>query len=1268
MALRPQDLLVAVKLALGSRQTYPELARALGLSLSEAHAAVKRATAAGLISPNRTANRGPLLDFLVKSTRGAFAPERGPMTRGMPTAYGAPPLNQLVERGAEALPVWPDPDGTERGESFTPLYPSVPRAARQDPKLYEALSLIDALRGGRARDRALAEDHLRRLILPEGDARSLAQTRYSLLEPRRQKIVRLLGRLIGPGAVAWYQSALSLLAVEPPILATSHLVAHIATEIESSVRSILVQVKTAAMAEQTEKRKSKERKEEPDGHKEEVRSILEWLEVPLDGAVAKAWMPFTGHESSALNRRRHREDLALPRPVDPEFWPSFEEILAEVLDKFEARYVAVHEALDQLAANPSPVEADAKKIRGKLPQTQTALAHFFGSLQTPAWINPLASIGIFDSPPDPEKNATGSTHRRWYALEYLLRIAPQDPGAVARIALGIRSTENSWVNLTLAQIALALPADLAAPFASHADQWLTAEAMHAPSGLAGHLVGLVQKLAAGEETEAALVLFRSLCEPLDPVDHHRPRCRLQDWDLMLAMSKLSPPMVRLGESALRVAADLLGRIAVLHATKTAKRWRAQWDDHSHYWRESVANGHSRDEQDLSGCLVSFTRDIAVAIVESDPSRLGQVVEDLESRRWEIFRRLALYLLARFGVAHAPDLVAKHVLDRRSLRSERLTHEYGQLLRVAFPRLSRDHQARILALIEAGPAPELKNTPAAEAWICGWLKVIEDDLPPSGKTRLHELEASPHGARVEAHGTPRPRLPFAIGGKSPFSDEELERLTTQELFAAVQDWRPSGAFGEPDRAGLRRAVTRVIGGAPEKYAADVSLFKDLDPAYLPGIVSGFAAAAEGGRSFDWVGVLDLGAWLVSRPTGGAVVSEADELSGIDADRVEGRKAVLRLIGSGLGSSRVPLPIELRTAAWSLIEPALADSDGATDDSNEIDDVVQLSSNRVRSIATNVVIDYAVWLRTEGKIPGLSQEVREALDRKVRERSPVVRAIFGSRIDALVQLDPGWCESNARRIFDATSDHEEVAWRTYLGWNRFDLEVFRLLAWKYDLVIDGWQGCGQLRDRETRMAESVGDHLGRLYWNRRLGLNDRTQLLRRFLTNAPAKVTGDFFERIGRWLHDETPSLEVLARLKALWETRDLIGRRDDAAAFSWWFSSGRFDEAWTLDQFDRALAAGGYRAFAPRVGEQLLELLPRHLPEVLACLSRLLIDPEHHDWAVLTLRGPARTIVERAMSSADPTVRRDAGTLANRLLAMGHSELSDLVPSTKKGHS
>ena len=58
------------------------------------------------------------------------------------------------------VPIWPDPDGTRQGVAVEPLYRSVPVAAKNDAALYDLLALVDALRIGRARERAIAETEI----------------------------------------------------------------------------------------------------------------------------------------------------------------------------------------------------------------------------------------------------------------------------------------------------------------------------------------------------------------------------------------------------------------------------------------------------------------------------------------------------------------------------------------------------------------------------------------------------------------------------------------------------------------------------------------------------------------------------------------------------------------------------------------------------------------------------------------------------------------------------------------------------------------------------------------------------------------------------------------------------------------------------------------------------------------------------------------------------------------------------------------------------
>ena len=158
MSLKPQDLLFLLKLVAknGEPWTFNELALELGMSPSEVHAAANRSIAARLAIKDEKRirpNIRNLTEFLLHGVQYVFAPERGGLNRGLPTAYAAAPLNKSIVSKSEPPPVWPDPDGEVRGESFVPLYKSVPVAARKDAKLYELLALVDAIRGGGARER-----------------------------------------------------------------------------------------------------------------------------------------------------------------------------------------------------------------------------------------------------------------------------------------------------------------------------------------------------------------------------------------------------------------------------------------------------------------------------------------------------------------------------------------------------------------------------------------------------------------------------------------------------------------------------------------------------------------------------------------------------------------------------------------------------------------------------------------------------------------------------------------------------------------------------------------------------------------------------------------------------------------------------------------------------------------------------------------------------------------------------------------------------------
>jgi hypothetical protein len=209
MQLKPQDFLVALKLVAWGEQrwTYARLAQELGISVSEAHACIKRGLQAGLLvdtallapppqaapgvqesvavyrvqarprrataamathadNPARVNSRN-LAEFAVHGAKYAFPADKLPVSVGVPTSHSAPAFAGVFAPGSDDW-VWPHPNGTVRGPGVEPLHPSVPFAAMQDAKLYEMLALFDALRVGRARERGMALKRLPLLIYPDG--------------------------------------------------------------------------------------------------------------------------------------------------------------------------------------------------------------------------------------------------------------------------------------------------------------------------------------------------------------------------------------------------------------------------------------------------------------------------------------------------------------------------------------------------------------------------------------------------------------------------------------------------------------------------------------------------------------------------------------------------------------------------------------------------------------------------------------------------------------------------------------------------------------------------------------------------------------------------------------------------------------------------------------------------------------------------------------------------------------------------------------------
>lgn len=164
--VRGQDILIAAGLfALNSAHgAQSELARRLDLPRSRISESVRRLRENGVYSDNLGRLRHQRLRALLLEGLPWMIPARvGGTGVGLPTGHSGPLLS---DRLAWSIPyVWPTTYGDVEGRTVEPIHRLAPSLCSQLPAAYALLSLADAVRLGRVRERQLAAQAMSDLLV-----------------------------------------------------------------------------------------------------------------------------------------------------------------------------------------------------------------------------------------------------------------------------------------------------------------------------------------------------------------------------------------------------------------------------------------------------------------------------------------------------------------------------------------------------------------------------------------------------------------------------------------------------------------------------------------------------------------------------------------------------------------------------------------------------------------------------------------------------------------------------------------------------------------------------------------------------------------------------------------------------------------------------------------------------------------------------------------------------------------------------------------------
>ncbi|MFH0944695.1 MAG: hypothetical protein V2A76_05810, partial [Planctomycetota bacterium] len=320
-------------------------------------------------------------------------------------------------------------------------------------------------------------------------------------------------RLVGPAPAEAYTDALQLLGDDRILKTTTHLVSHLAREIEGHLRSVSTALRVLDQEHNDSARTDPSSSE--DNHRKSIQLAGAALGFSPDDSVLGLWQEVC---DTLMETMPHRYHLSGWRPLDEEFlrrWDQFETVLDLALDRFEARFLESRPLLDELLA-VGPTRASITRLRASAPNNPVTLGYFFERAGR-EWLPPLRAADFFRHPPPPEEVQGGVRFPDWPQATYLVRVAPEEPAEVAEIIGELPDTDNGWTHLALIPVLEVLPATLVVPLLPKVLGWLGTRYPHPL--LADRLVGLAASLANSGFAEGAFLVADAVFTLSEQEDH-----------------------------------------------------------------------------------------------------------------------------------------------------------------------------------------------------------------------------------------------------------------------------------------------------------------------------------------------------------------------------------------------------------------------------------------------------------------------------------------------------------------------------------------------------------------------------------------------------------------------------------------------------------------------------------------------------------------------------------------------------------------------------
>jgi hypothetical protein len=1136
--------------------------------------------------------------------------------------------------------------------------------------------------------------------------------------PRQDKIIKKLNQLLGPGPASFFEDACRLMALEPNLPSTTHLVSHLLREIDGSLIDVLNPFTDNASQFRVERKDQVQQQEilsvlhefgitkdtplaqalinsieKEETQRQKILSILNEFDIAQDNPLSKTWLNSVGSDNNnGLHKWAHRNNLDKPRSVDEEFlkfYLEMEDVIYSVLNLLETKYLVIYKQLDDLRKKENPSKKDISTFKRSIPNNFAVYSYFFKDLNNPNWLRPLFDNGFFSSPSAPIENKEEQTisYPQWPQSMYLVSMAPIEPDFVSGIILKI-DTDNQVILTDLLDAIYRFPYQIAAKHAEQICKWNIKF-----SYLIGKKIGkLVSYLAKGGEINAAILLTKAFLR-LKLVGNKNvnnisdeylpgqlvPNFGISKWEYCEFLKNnfhdlyLADP-----EKATLIVINTLDEAITFSATDINK-----FQDLSEFWRPAIEDHpQNHGNEDPRYELVTAIRNSAEYWIRQEPDNLKKILNELDKKEGVIFKRVSLYLIKLFGDANL-SLVEKKIIDKELFDRLPTYHEYVNLVKGNFSKIAYSKQQTFLKWIKVGPKvnsdEEFPDTYKAW-WQLRWLTILKGQLDVEWEkfrqTLLKTLPEPEHPDFLSWFGE------LQSGPTSPVSDKDFRNMSIENTITFLNNWKMPEDFTMDSYEGISRALKTAISEEPKLFSEKARKFIGCDPTYIHGFFTGLQEALKAERYFDWIPIIELMKWVMgqNKEIQGRVSGESWDR---DPDWGWTRTEIARLLQVGFDAKKNPIPFKACENIWQILLPLTNDPNPTiAEDTNDSMGPAMMSLNTTRGTAFHSLISYALWkkrnllqeTKVEEKEINFSVYMPEVLDvlenhlNPLHDPSPTIRAVYGWRFPNLAYLDHAWAIEKKGQIFPKSIKERQfwnASWSSYIGFNGANKNMLTDLYTEYMHSVSSIKNSRLKIEMGINPNDHLVEHLILFYAWGEIDLN--SDIITTFWNNAPIELRGHAIRFIGTAKKGAPP--ETIARLRLLWERRFEVIRNvddrsqyiDELKTFGWIFVSTAFSDKWVISNLEEVLSFCSEVDNHHGVVERLANISDNYLSQSIVLIGKM-IEGDKNGWGVSLWSTNIRKILSKALESTNSVAKNKAEILINKLTAHGHFDFKDLIHS------